>query len=156
MKVSIWKVVAGLVLIALLVGAGGMIYRAGYARGMMSEMSFEGMPFAEGGFENMPFARGGYDGMMPYGGMPYMRGYSGYTGFHSIGGMLFGGFVFLLIVGGIFRFFGMRRYGYGMPPWAMHRMHSEGRGGPWMHHDHPYWGKHPEGEDEAKDEESKA
>ena len=152
MKVSIWKVVAGLVLIAMLVGGGSMLYRAGYARGVMSEMSFEDMPFAEGGFENMPFARGGYDGMMPYGGMPYMRGSRGYTGFHSIGGMLFGGFIFLLIVGGIFRFFGMRRYGYGMPPWAMHRMHSEGKGGPWMHHDHPYWGKYPESEDEAKEE----
>ena len=152
MKVSIWKVVAGLVLIALLVGAGGMIYRAGYARGMMSEMSFEDMPFAEGGFENMPFARGGYDGMMPYGGMPYMRGSSGYTGFHSIGGMLFGGFVFLLIIGGFFRFFGMRRYGYGMPPWAMHKMGYHGEGTPpWMRH-HPYWGKNPEGDDENEEE----
>ena len=154
MKVSIWKVVLGLVLVALLVGAGGMIYRAGYARGVMSELSFEDMPFAEGGFENMPFARGGYDGMMPYGGgMPYVRTHVGYTGFHSVGGMLFGGFICLLIVGGIFRFFGMRRYGYGIPPWAMHKMYREGKSGPWMHQDHPCWDeKKPEGKDEAEEE----
>ena len=144
MKVSIWKVVAGLVLVALLVGAGGMLYRAGYARGVMSEMSFEDMPFADSGYAEM----------MPYGGMPGaygMRGYHGYSHF-SFGRMLFGGFVFFLFVGAMFRFFGMRRYGYGMPPWAMHRMYREGEGTPpWMRH-HPYWGKNPEGEDEAKEE----
>ena len=147
MKVSIWKVVLGLVLIAMLVGGGSMLYRAGYARGVMSDVSFE----------DMPFARGDYDSMMPYGGMPYMRTHGGYTGFPSIGGMLFGGLIFLLIVGGIFRLFGMRRYGYGMPPWEMHRMYREGENAPpWMRH-HPYWGKmNPEGEDEAKDEETDA
>ena len=147
MKVSVWKVVFGLVLIALLVGAGGMIYRVGYARGTMSDVSFAEMPFAEGG----------YEGMTPYGGMPYMRTHGGYTGFQSIGGMLFGGFIFLLIVGGIFRliFGGMWRRGC-MPPWAMHRMQYEGEGTPpWMRY-HPYWGKmNPDGEEEAKEETEK-
>ena len=122
MKVSIWKVVLGLVLIALLIGAGGAIYRAGYARGTMSEMSFEDMPFAHDGFEEM----------MPYGGtygmpgMSGMRSYGGYSHF-SFGRMLFGGFIFLLVVGGIFRF-GMMRRG------CMHpRMYRDGKGGPpWM------------------------
>ena len=141
MKVSIWKVVLGLVIVALLVGGGAALYRTGYAHGVMSDMTFE----------DMPFARGDVEGMMPYGGM-----YSGYygrghMGFFSLGRMLFGGFVFFIIVGGMFRFFGMRRYG--MPPWAMHRMYHEGKGGPWMHHDHPYWGKmNPEGDDEEKEE----
>jgi hypothetical protein len=153
MKVSIWKVVFGLVLVALLVGAGGAIYRAGYARGVMSDMSFEDMPFADGNFKD-----GDFEGMMPYGGMRGMRGYYSY-GHFSFGRMLFGGLIFFLIVGGLFRLFGgcgmRRRYGYGMPPWAMHKMHRDGKGGPpWMHHDHPYWGKHPEddGEDEAEEE----
>ncbi|MBT3315869.1 MAG: hypothetical protein HN390_14775 [Anaerolineae bacterium] len=146
MKVSIWKVVLGLVLIAMLIGGGSMLYRAGYARGVMSDMSFEDMPFADGGYAEM----------MPYGGMPGaygMRGYHSYTPF-SLGRMLFGGFIFILIVGGLFRLFGMRRYGYGVPPWAMYRMHREGKGGPWMHHDHPYWGKmNPEGDDEPEEKE---
>ena len=148
MKVSIWKVVIGLVLIALLIGAGGMMFRAGYARGTMSDMSFE----------DMPFAGGDYAEMMPYGGMPGaygMRSYHGYSHF-SFGRRLFGGFVFFLFIGAMFRFFGMRRYGYGMPPWAMHkmhRMHREGKGGPWMHHDHPCWDeKKSDGEDEAEEE----
>ncbi|MBT3189597.1 MAG: hypothetical protein HN736_02825 [Anaerolineae bacterium] len=145
-KVSIWKVVMGLVVIALLVGAGGMIFRAGYARGVMSDVSFEEMPFADGN----------YEGMMPYGGHYGMRGYYGYSHF-SFGRMLFGGFVFFLFVGAMFRFFGMRRYGYGMPPWAMHKMHRaygrEGKGGPWMHHDHPCWDeKKSDDEDEAEEE----
>ncbi len=145
MKVSVWKVVAVLVLIALLVGAGGAIFRAGYARGVMSELSFEDMPFADSGYAEM----------MPYGGMHGMRTYRGYSHF-SFGGMLFGGFIFLLIVGGIFRLIGgcgmRRRYGYGMPPWDMHRMYREGEDTPpWMRH-HPYWGKNPEGDDEEKEE----
>ena len=145
MKVSIWKVVLGLVIIALLVGGGAAIFRAGYARGVMSDMSFE----------EMPFAGGDINGMMPYSGMYGMRGYHGYSHF-SLGRMLFGGFVFFLFVGAMFRFFGMRRHGYGMPPWAMHRMHHEGKGGPWMKNpDHPYWGKmNPE--DEEADEEEKS
>jgi hypothetical protein len=142
MKVSIWKVVLGLAIIALLVGGGVALYQTGYAHGVMSDMSFE----------DMPFARGDMDGMMPYIGMYGMRGYHGY-GHFSLGRMLFGGLVFFLIVGGLFRLFGMRRYGC-MPPWAMHRMHREGKGGPWMHHDHPYWGKmRPEDDDEKEEAE---
>ncbi len=146
MKVSIWKVVLGLVIIALLVGGGAAIYRAGYARGVMSDMTFE----------DMPFVHGDVDGIMPYGGMYGMRGYHGYSHF-SFGRMFFGGLIFFLFVGAIFRFSGMRRYGYGMPPWAMHKMHRaygrKGKGGPWMHHDHPCWDeKNPEGEDEDEDE----
>ena len=144
MKVSIWKVVLGLVIIGLLVGGGVALYRTGYAHGVMSDMSFE----------EMPFAHGDVDGMMPYHGMHGMRGYHGY-GHFSFGRMLFGGLIFFLIVGGLFRLFGMRRYGYGMPPWAMHKMHHKGKGGPpWMHHDHPYWGKmKPEDDDEIAEEE---
>ncbi|MCP4143144.1 MAG: hypothetical protein GY755_23130 [Chloroflexi bacterium] len=142
MKVSIWKVVLGLLIVALLVGGSSAIYRAGYARGVMSDMFFEDMPFAHADAE----------GLMPYRGMYGMRAYHGY-GHFSLGRMLFGGFIFFLIVGGMFRFFGMRRYGYGMPPWAMHRMHREGKGGPWMHHDHPCWDeKKSENGDEEKEE----
>ena len=142
MKVSIWKVVLGLLIIALLVGGGAAIYRAGYARGVMSDMSFEEMPFAHSGAE----------GMMPYGGMrPGYYG-RGHMGFFPFGRMLFGGFVFFLIVGSIFRFFGMRRYGYGMPPWAMHRMHREGKGGPWMHDDHPHGCKCSDDDSQEKEE----
>ncbi len=149
-KVSIWKVVVGLVVIALLVGAGGAIFRAGYARGVMSDMSFEDMSFADGGFE---------EGMMPYGRMPYMRGSSGYSGFHSVGGMLFGGLIFFLIVGGLFRMMrgcGMRhQYGYGMPPWAMHRMQRDGKGGPpWMYY-HDRCGEENDENDEVKEETEK-
>ena len=140
MKVSIWKVVLGLLIIALLVGGGAAIYRAGYARGVMSDMSFEEMPFAGGGVE----------GMMPYSGMYGMRGYHSY-GHFSLGRMFFGGLFFFLVVGAFFRFFGMCRYG--MPPWAMHRMHREGKGGPWMHHNHPCWDeKKSEGKDESEEE----
>ena len=150
MKVSIWKVVLGLAIIALLVGGGSMLYRVGYARGVTSDMSFEDMPFAYGNFED-----GDFEGMMPYGRMPGaygMRGYYGYNHF-SLGRMLFGGFVFFLIVGVIFRLFGMRRYGC-MPPWSMHRMGYEGKEGPpWMRH-HPYWDKmNPEGEAKEESEE---
>ena len=144
MKVSVWKVVLGLVLVALLVGGGSMLYRAGYVRGAMSDVSFESMPFADGDY--------GYDEMMPYGGYHGMgRGMYGYSHF-SLGGLLFGGFIFFLIVGGILRliFGGMWRRGC-MPPWEMHRMRYEGEGAPWMRH-HPYWGKMPE-EDEAEKEE---
>ena len=150
MKVNIWKVVLGLVLITLLVGGGSMLYRVGYMRGVTSDMSFEDLPFAEGGYAEM----------MPYGrmsGVYGMRGYHGYSHF-SLGRMLFGGFVFFLIVGGIFRLIGgcgMRhRYGYGMPPWAMHRMYRrDGKGGPpWMHRDHPCWGENPESEDDEVEE----
>ncbi len=145
MKVNIWKVVLGLVLIAILVAGGSMIYRTGYMRGVASDTSFEEMPFAYGNFED-----GGYAEMMPYGGMRGMRGYYGYSHF-SLGRMLFGGFIFLLVVGGILRlvFGGMWRRGC-MPPWAMHRMRYEGEGAPWMRN-HPYWGKMPE-EDEDVNE----
>jgi hypothetical protein len=134
MKVSLWKVVLGLVVIALLIGGGSMLYRAGYARGTMSGLSFDDMPFAGGGR--------GYEEMTPYGGYYGMMGRAAYSRF-SFGGMLFGGLIFLLIAGGILRlvFGGMRR-GY-MPPWAMHRMRYEGEGAPWMRN-HPYWGKMPE------------
>ncbi len=147
MKVSIWKVVLGLVIIALLIGGGSMLYRVGYMRGVTSDMSFE----------DMPFAGGDYAEMMPYGGMPGaygMRGYHGYSHF-SLGRMLFGGFIFLLIIGGIFRFAGMRRrYGYGMPPWEMHRMYREGEDmPPWMRY-HPYWGRMNPEEDASKEGES--
>ena len=142
MKVSIWKVVVGLVIIALLIGGGAAIYRAGYARGVMSDVSFE----------NMPFAHGDVEGMMPYGGMYGMRSYHGY-GHFSFGRMLFGGFVFFLIIGGMFRFFGMHRYGYGMPPWAMHRTYGrEGKGGPWMHHGHHHECKCSEDDGDEKEE----
>ena len=84
MKVSIWKVVLGLVIVALLVGGGAALYRTGYAHGVMSDMTFE----------DMPFARGDVEGMMPYGGM-YPSYYGrGHMGFFSFGRMLFGGFVF--------------------------------------------------------------
>lgn len=143
MKVRLWKVVLGIVLVALLVGGGAMLYRAGYAHGVMSDVSFE----------EMPFAHGDTDGMMPGYGMPYggMRGYHGQMGFFPLGRLLFGGLIFLLILGCIFRFFGMRRY------WAMNRMDYEGKGAPpWMwHHRHPYWGEmNPD--DEEKKEESEA
>ncbi len=148
MKVSIWKVVLGLVIIALLVGGSAMIYRAGYARGVMSDMSFEEMP---------SFADGGYAEMMPFGGhygMRYGHGYRGY-GHFSFGRMLFSGFLFFLIIGGFFRLFMGRRYG--MSPWGMRGMrHYKGKGGPWMHHDHPCWDKYSEDKDEDDEEEAEA
>ncbi|NQU30086.1 MAG: hypothetical protein HQ525_05410 [Anaerolineae bacterium] len=131
MKVSIWKVVLFLGLIALLVGGGAMLYRAGFSQGVMSDMTFP-----EGGFEQM----------MPYRGYGY--GY-GHMGFFSLGRMLFTGFFFLMIFGLFFRLFMGRRFG---PPWA-YRMHREGKGGSWDHHDHPYRSKkHPEGDDAVEEE----
>ena len=149
MKVSIWKVVMGLVIIALLVGAGGAIFRAGYARGMMSDVSFA---------DGHHLEDGGYESMMPYGGYHGMSGRYGMYGYShfSFGRMLFGGLVFFLIVGGLFRLIGgcgmRRRYGYGMPPWAMHKMYRDGKGGPpWMHHNDCCGEDHDEG-DEVKEE----
>ena len=141
MKVSLWKVVLGIVVITLLVGGGAMLYRAGYAHGVMSDVSFE----------EMPLAHGDVDGMMPGHGMPYggMRGYHGHGGFFLLGHFLFGGLIFFLIFGAIFRFFGMRHY------WTMHRMGYEGEGAPpWMrYHRHPYWGEmNPD--DKEKEEKS--
>lgn len=135
MKVSIWKVVLFLGLIALLVGGGAMLYRAGFSQGVMSDMTFP-----EGGFEQM----------MPYRGFGHGYGYGyGHMGFISLGRMLFTGFFFLMIFGLFFRLIMGRRFG---PPWA-YRMHPEGRGGPWGHH--PYWSKMPpEGEDADEEEKS--
>ena len=135
MKVRLWKVVLGILLLALLVGGGFALYRAGYAHGVMADVTFP-----DGSFEGIaPFHR------MPYG----MRGYSGHMGFFPLGRLFFGGLIFFLLVGAIFRFFGMRHY------WAMHRMGYAGEDAPpWMRH-HPYWGKvNPEGEDDGKADKS--
>ena len=137
MNSKIWKILAGLFVLALLIGGGAMLYRAGYAQGAMSDMSFETMPFAEGGFE----------GMAPYHGMPYgMRSYHGHMGFFSLGRFLFGMLFFFLFFGAIFRFFGMRRYmshagykGKGGPPW----MH-----GRYRHHGHPCGPEETDGPEE--------
>lgn len=136
MKVSIWKVVLLLGLIALLVGGGAMLYRAGFTQGVMSDVTFP-----EGSFEQM----------LPHRGFGHGYGYGyGHMGFFSLGSMLFTGFFFLMIFGLFFRLFFGHRFG---PPWA-YRMRHEGKGGPWGHHDHPYWGKKPfEGEDADDDEE---
>jgi len=130
MKVSIWKVVLFLGLIALLIGGGAMLYRAGFTQGVMSDVTIP-----EGGFEQM----------MPYRG--FGHGY-GLMGFFSLGRMLFAGFIFFMITGLFFRLFMGRRFG---PPWGMHKMYREGEEGPWMHH--PYWGRmHPEDEDKSKED----
>ncbi len=131
MKVNIWKVVLGLVIVALLVGGGVALYQAGYAHGVMSDVSFEEMHQFSGEYA------------------PMMRhGYRGHMGFFPLGRLLFGGLIFFLIFGAIFRCFGMRHY------WASHRMGHAGEGGPpWMRR-HPHWDKMPpEEEGEEKTEE---
>jgi len=137
MKVSIWKVVLFLGLIALLVGGGAILYRAGFTQGVMSDVAL-----SEGGFEQM----------MPHGRLVHGYGYGyGHMGFFSLGRMLFTGFFFLMIFGLFFRLFFGRRFG---PPWA-YRMRHEGKGGRWEHHGHPYWGKKPSEGGEADDGEEK-
>mgnify|MGYP007066202822 CR=1 FL=1 len=139
MKVRLWKVILGIFVLVLLVGGGMMLYREGYTHGVMSDMSFEAMPFAESGLEQMS----------PYYGMPYgMYGYRGHMGFFSPARFLFGGLIFFLFFGAIFRFFGMRRY------MMIHRMGYDGKGGPpWMRHHHPCRDEMPrEGDEEEKAE----
>ena len=136
MKVRLWKVIAGLLLVALLVGGGAMLYKAGYAQGVMSDVAIEALPHAEGGTTYMH----------PYYGM---RGYHGHMGFFFFGRMFFGMVFFFLLFGLLFRGFGMRRH------WMMHHRGYPGKGGPhWKHHGHPYWDKESDNDDEEGVEDS--
>ena len=109
MNARIWKFVVSLLVLALLIGGGAMLYRAGYAQGAMADVAFDTLPQANG--ETAQY--------MPYYGMH--RGYHGHMGFFFFGRFFFGMLFFFLFFGAIFRFFGMRRY------WEMHGMKGGGR-----------------------------
>lgn len=130
MKVSVWKVVMWIVIIALLLGGGFAIYRMGYAHGVVTDISFDDVALDQSRF----------DYFMPHGGMysDYGSLYNrGHMGSFLFGRMFFGGLFFILIVGSVFRLFGMRR-GY-MHPRGMHYMKNNCTDAPpWMHH-HPWY-----------------
>ena len=135
-KRTIWWVILGVVVIALLAFGGIALYRAGYTHGAMAEFTLpEGSEIPALPYGRAPFA--------------YGRHFGPRTG-------LFGFFPFLLCFGGFFILmclfgFGRRRYWMqsGKGHWKHHGPHPYWHGGPWGPGKPPWAEDQPETESEA-------
>ena len=139
----LWRILMVLVLVALLVGAGTALYRAGLAQGYQAGVLAAGK--AGSGTTTAPqLPYYGY-GYPPYGfypGFGYRGGFPFFAPILGIGFFL----IVIFLVSGIFRF-GARRHWAGRGDWGYGP-------GPWGQG--PYgWGRGPEGKDPANPQSEK-
>ncbi len=120
----IWKVIFALVIIAGLVLGGVAIYKAGFTHGAMT---------------NLTLPDGSEYPMMPFQHMPYGRSIGPRAGLLGLFPLLcFGGFFFLLLVGGM-SFCARRRAWMHYGPGAYHPWKQHGPPPPGWGQDKPPW-----------------
>lgn len=120
----IWKVVFALVIIAGLALGGVAIYRAGFTHGVIT---------------NFTPPEGAEYPMIPFGHMPYGRSIGPRVGLLGLFPLLcFGGFFFLLLIGGI-SFCARRRAWMRYGPGAYQHWKQHGPPPPWWGQDKPPW-----------------